>query len=260
MAIIHSTLVNSGDYAVLERIRVEEGEDSFDRGGMDILFFGTEKELRAAFPKGSTTNFPNSSGSPVQTARMVCAGVKITRNRFGFLWARVEWVGLLLLEANSATPDLAFANTAGVTAVVRGITTLGSTKELQLPFTPDGGGTIAAVAPYNGSGGLARDRQRLMFPDIGRDYSMLLIIPRRAPIGMPKIASDVSRPAGLPNDFNDAQAGAAIGLSQANWFSGISAKGGWLCRDFQAASLLILGDSLLCRASAKFQWIDRFSI
>lgn len=251
MAFIDSS-IPSGSYAVLERIQTEEGQDDFDRGAINILFHGTEAQLRAAFPKGASGNFPRNGTSPAPGI-MICAGVRVSRNRFGFLWARVEWIGLLVLPTSV---ELSFAN--GSTAAIRSITKTITTRELNFPVEGESG-PINALAPLNGAGGKARARTTAITEEHGREYQLLLIAPRYAPLGTPRITSGITRPAGLTTVFNTATTGIYFDASRANWFDGISETGGWCCRDLQAGSSYLLGDWLLCRASAKFTWVDRYA-
>lgn len=261
MALIHTTIATNS-YAILNRIQPEESDQDFDRAGMDILFRGTDAQLRAAFPKGSESNYPGSL--PAGGGMMVCAGVKVSRSRFGFIWARVEWVGLLKLAGSEGGLEfIATANFSG-TLAVRAITFTETRKQLNLPVNVDGIGTITAAAPYNATGALARSRTTIYMPEVGKDYQLVMIVNRTAPVQRPKLISN-QRPPGLPTKFNNATA-AQIGelaVSKSNWFEGINTAnsngGGWCPADFQSVSSIILGTWLLCRASVKFQWIDRFT-
>lgn len=266
MAIIH-TNISAQSYAILENLLPDESEADFDRGTMAILYRGTEAQLRAAFPKGSSTNYPGSIGSGTTAGTMICAGVRVTRSRFGFLWATVEWTGLI-----KRTPSLAIGGVslqyhgASNTFDIKSCVNNATTYEIALPQTIPGGGTVEGVGQYNATSvALQRQRQRVINLAMTRDYSGILIVTRNAPPAVPKLLGG-TRPAGLSNEFNGAKATdtAALAVSQCNYFDGINKAdtggGGWCCRNFQAASARILGDWLLIKWTASFEWIDRFSV
>lgn len=256
MALIHTTIAVNG-YAELNGLSVEEDGVDFVRAQIEIVFRGTEAALRAAFPKGNAGNYP---GTVASGAKMVCAGVRISKSRFGFLWAAVLWVGLVTTPSN-VNQNGATIQMAGVTIDVRSVTNNSTTKELNLPVSLPTGGNVEAGLPFNLASPLVRSRTRIISPAWARTFTGILIVARSAPPQQPRLLG-AQRPAGLPNVFNDAQPGAgdaAIAISQTNWFDGILSKGGWCLRNFQVSSAFILGDWLLCRWTADFEWIDRCS-
>ncbi len=253
MAQIHTT-ISSNSYAILDGLLPDESDSDFDRGEMAVLFRGTEAQLRAAFPKGNSGNYPGAGSV------MICAGVRVTKSRFGFLWATVLWIGLIT-PPSSVLVNGTTLQMLGSTIDLKAVTNNASTVELSLPQ-----GAIVAGVPFtSANAAFQRPRQRIINPAWSRDYAGIMVIARNAPPVQPKLLGG-TRPAGLPTKFNSAPATdtAAIDVSQTNWFDGINVAdqggGGWCLRNFQSGSVLILGNWLLLKWTAGFEWIDRHGI
>ena len=255
MAQIHTTIPLNG-YATLVDVLDDQGDQEIDRSSMEIVWRGTESALRARFPKGAE-NYPRPL--PVG-ARMLCAGVRVTRNQFGYVWARVEWEGFLEAPSSLAAGG-GRVSVAGAVLALKNWTNSSTTTELSLPQMTDGETPIpiVGIAPYNATGALARTRQRIINPAWAMTLEGVMIVSRNLPPSVPKLVG-FTRPLGLSDEFNSAAPGSgAAAVSQANWFEGITPQGGWLVRDFQASNTRILGQWLIIRWTIRGEWIDRFS-
>jgi len=253
MAQIHTT-ISLNSFATLVDVLDDQGDAEIDRASMEIVWRGTEAALRARFPKGAE-NYPKAL--PVG-ARMLCAGVRVTRNQFGYIWARVEWEGFLEAPSSLAAGGGRVSVGAALLSL-KNWTNSSTTTELALPLETSAGDPVIGVAPYNATGSLARDRQRIINPAWAMTLEGVMIVSRNLPPSVPKLVG-FTRPLGLSDEFNSAapNSGAAK-ISQANWFEGIGAQGGWLVRDFQATNTRILGQWLILKWTLRAEWIDRFS-
>jgi hypothetical protein len=253
MAQIHTTIPLNG-YAVLVDVLDDQGDTEIDRASMEIVWRGTEAALRARFPKGAE-NYPKPL--PIG-ARMLCAGVRVTRNQFGYIWARVEWEGFLEAPSSLAAGGGRVAIGAALLAL-KSWTNSSTTTELSLPQETADGTPVRGIAPYNATGALARSRQRIINPAWAMTLEGVMIVSRNLPPSVPKLTG-FTRPLGLSDEFNSAAPGSgAAAISQANWFDGITPQGGWLVRDFQASNTRILGQWLILSWMIRAEWIDRFS-
>ena len=255
MAQIHTTIPING-YAVLIDVLADQGDMEIDRAAMEIVWRGTESALRTRFPKGG-----QNYSKPIPTgARMICAGVRVTRNQFGFVWARVEWEGFL--EAPSSLVAGGGRLSVGAAMLsVKSWTNTATTTELNLPIQTDSEPPISVFGrpPYNATGTLARSRQRIINPSWGMTLEGVMIVSRNLPPAVPKMIG-FTRPLGLSDEFNSAAPNSPGALiSQANWFEGITSQGGWLVRDFQSSNTRILGQWLIIKWTMRGEWIDRFS-
>ena len=253
MAQIHTT-ISLNNYATLVDVLDDQGDQEIDRASMEIVWRGTESALRARFPKGSE-NYPRPL--PVG-ARMLCAGVRVTRNQFGYVWARVEWEGFLEAPSSLAAGGGRVSVGAALLSL-KNWTNSSTTTELSLPLETSDGTPVVGVAPYDAPGALSRSRQRIINPAWAMTLEGVMIVSRNLPPSVPKLVG-FTRPLGLSDEFNSAapNSGAAA-ISQANWFDGITPQGGWLVRDFQASNTRILGQWLIIRWTLRGEWIDRFS-
>jgi hypothetical protein len=256
MAQIHTT-ISLNSYAILVDVLDDQGDQEIDRASMEIVWRGTEAALRARFPKGAE-NYPRPL--PVG-ARMLCAGVRVTRNQFGYIWARVEWEGFLEAPSSLAAGGGRVSVGAALLSL-KNWTNSSTTTELALPISVENGETsilVTGAAPYNATGALARSRQRIINPAWAMTLEGVMIVSRNLPPSVPKLVG-FTRPLGLSDEFNSAapNSGAAA-ISQANWFDGITPQGGWLVRDFQSSNTRILGQWLILKWTLRAEWIDRFS-
>jgi hypothetical protein len=255
MAQIHTT-ISLNNFATLVDVLDDQGDQEIDRASMEIVWRGTEAALRARFPKGAE-NYPKPL--PVG-ARMLCAGVRVTRNQFGYIWARVEWEGFLQAPSSLAAGG-GRVNVPGSILALKNWTNSSTTTELALPLQTDTDPPIpvTGIAPYNATGALARSRQRIINPAWAMTLEGVMIVSRNLPPSVPKLVG-FTRPLGLSDEFNSAapNSGAAA-ISQANWFDGITPQGGWLVRDFQSSNTRILGQWLILKWTLRAEWIDRFS-
>lgn len=253
MAQIHTTIPLNG-YATLVDVLDDQGDQEIDRASMEIVWRGTESALRARFPKGAE-NYPRPL--PVG-ARMLCAGVRVTRNQFGYIWARVEWEGFLEAPSSLAAGGGRVSVGAALLSL-KNWTNSATTTELMLPQETAEGVPVTALPPYDAPGALSRDRHRIINPAWAMTLEGVMIVSRNLPPSVPKLVG-FTRPLGLSDEFNSAapNSGAAK-ISQANWFDGITPQGGWLVRDFQASNTRILGQWLIIKWTIRGEWIDRFS-
>jgi hypothetical protein len=144
---------------------------------------------------------------------------------------------------------------------VKSWTNTATTTELNLPIQTETSPpvTVVGLPPYNAPAPLARSRQRIINSAWGMTLEGVMIVSRNLPPTVPKMVG-FSRPLGLSDEFNSAPANSPAALiSQANWFEGITAQGGWLVRDFQSSNTRILGSWLIIKWTMRGEWVDRFS-
>lgn len=254
MAIVH-TIIPTNSYVVLKGLAPDESENDWDRAVLHILWRGTESALRNAFAKGAR-NYPGEIGVG---AEMICAGVTVEMSRFGFIWARVEWIGTLRpLDVLSGGEAITIK---GAQVFVRNVVNNATTIEIDLPIT-SGNVTVFGVGPLAATNpAMRRPRQRVIHPAWSRSYTGLAIIQKNLPPALPKLVG-VIRPQELTDDFNSAGPNNwAVFISRTNWFDGINTAdqggGGWLLRNYVAESARVLGNFLLIKWNANFEWMDR---
>ena len=259
MALIHTAL-GFNTYVELSGVKPQSSEADFDTASQDILFRGSEKQMRNMFQLGVENEYPGG-----EDYKMITSGISITQSRFGFIWATRSWMGQLSAPSGiRLVGDSSKLVSLGVDLIVKSLSYSSSTMELQLPQTI-GTTTIDAGFPYNATDENQRSRTRIIYPTIARNYTGISIGFRSQPIQPPKLLLG-TRPPGLPSDFNSAvqgvQGAPARALSQSNWFPDINVGiggGGWCLRNFQTNVDHVLGDYCLSKWSATYEWVDRFS-
>lgn len=197
-------------------------EGGFDGASAEVCYRGSYDGLRSHFAPGS--------GGP--GANMICKGVQATRNRFGHIWATVEWVGFW-----DAIPDPAIGYDY-------------SRRETIFPLQYGAGNWLY----YQPPGGGAPPTQRTRYLDIvGAVTAQGWFITTGTAPPPPPVCPITTKPPGMRNlDYS----GIPDPLIAE---PGFPAVGKYDLVDYTETSKAQYGNKVLRQWSAKWEWVEKYN-
>lgn len=259
-AFVHTRLA-TGAYKWQRRPVPVMDPTGFDTASARVCFRGTAAQLVAAFPVGATaaaTDYSAPAGS-----NLYCMGPQgQSEEKFGHVIAEISWKGYIV------NPTLAaFAVTPAAGQHIRTVSMGRTTTESTWPQDRDGN-TVYLGGPYSPTPALrsltvagpagpityayAPYRVRL----IGRAYTCTvggIIVGNRAALFKPPVCN-IPDPTVGDGTVN----WSTVPDPQITYSADNQGRDGWVCRNYQPSVEHAMGDKILARFQADYEWVERY--
>lgn len=257
-----TTVILPGGYEILTKPTFTVDDKGWDLAEMSIQFRGTQQQLLALFDKG-TESMPGVPG----TARMICRGViAITMERWGYIWARVGWVGYMAAKTQDLGAQLGPGASTGGVAVnqnVQGMTHEATADDIEFPQDVNG-------TPVYADGDFLPNNKTATNTDSGtywraritdyiytRSYYGIVISETTVPPSPPVCTA--GNPGGGTINWTDQGGSGARRLRRINYWPGKTTNGGWVRKQFSTTMDYSLGGKALYTWRADFEWRGEYS-